>query len=194
MIDPFEVLGIRPDATQHEIHAVWRKLAKQYHPDTGGDERRMILLNEAFKIASSSLRQSEQLIQTVNQGPTTPSGQDLVGERTRRVRHDVSSFTFNVLPVESFPLIEIVAASVGAIIESDCPYLIEFTLESLGDVGSSSDWCRCELVPEAGGTMVHLTIGGLTTSAVPGVEFVRDVLIDCVNELDEVSLAEQQPW
>jgi hypothetical protein len=30
---PYEVLGVPPDAHQDEIHAAYRKLANQYHPD-----------------------------------------------------------------------------------------------------------------------------------------------------------------
>ena len=30
---PYEVLGVKPDASAEEIRTVYRKLAKQYHPD-----------------------------------------------------------------------------------------------------------------------------------------------------------------
>ena len=33
MRDPYEVLGVKKDATQDEIKSAYRKLAKQYHPD-----------------------------------------------------------------------------------------------------------------------------------------------------------------
>ena len=31
--DPYEVLGVRPNATPEEIHAAYRLAARQYHPD-----------------------------------------------------------------------------------------------------------------------------------------------------------------
>jgi hypothetical protein len=190
MNDPFEVLGVSSDASQEEIHAAWRGLAKQHHPDTGGDAGQMILVNEAFRVASLSVPQVERLRTKNNQGETSSTPKWSAGERVQRTRRDVSSFTFNVLPVDCFPLLEIVASKVGAIIEEDCPYLIEFSLENLSNLCDLTDWCRCELVPEAGGTMVHLTIGGLASSVVPGVEYIRDQLIHCVNEISEITLVE----
>ena len=36
-MNPYEVLGLKPGATQDEIKAAYRKLIKQYHPDQYGD-------------------------------------------------------------------------------------------------------------------------------------------------------------
>lgn len=46
--DPFELLGVRPDADIEVIEAAHRSLAKRAHPDAGGSSERMAELNAAM--------------------------------------------------------------------------------------------------------------------------------------------------
>lgn len=54
MKDPYQVLGVAPGASDDEIKAAYRKLAKKYHPDLNGGsaeaEARMKEVNEAYDI------------------------------------------------------------------------------------------------------------------------------------------------
>lgn len=45
--DPFEVLGVRPDAPREVIEASYKALAKSAHPDAGGSVEAMAELNAA---------------------------------------------------------------------------------------------------------------------------------------------------
>lgn len=189
---PFDVLGVSPHVTAQQLHLAWRTLAKQHHPDVGGDNTQMTRINNALQEALL-LVDVDEVSQSTScdsgaRGPIRPNHTD----RSRRVQHDVSSFTFSVLPVESFELLEIVAATAGAIVEAECPYMIEFTMENLGEKYTASHWCRCEMVPEAGGTMVHLTVGGPHGCAPADIEAVRDELIRSINSLEDVHPCERQ--
>ena len=53
MRDPYEVLGVRPDASLTVIDATYRALAKERHPDQGGSVEQMKELNDAYERVKS---------------------------------------------------------------------------------------------------------------------------------------------
>ena len=44
------VLGLPPNATKQQIKRRYRALAKQYHPDRGGDQRQMQRIIAAYEL------------------------------------------------------------------------------------------------------------------------------------------------
>lgn len=57
MTDPYKVLGVSPNASEEEIKAAYRRLAKKYHPDLNpGDEeaaKKMVEINAAYEAIKS---------------------------------------------------------------------------------------------------------------------------------------------
>lgn len=48
MSNPFDILGISRDSPPDEVKAVWRELAKEHHPDHGGDGEKFQELHKAY--------------------------------------------------------------------------------------------------------------------------------------------------
>ena len=57
--DYYQILGISRSASQDEIKKAYRKLAHQYHPDKGGDEKKFKEINEAYQILSNQEKKSQ---------------------------------------------------------------------------------------------------------------------------------------
>lgn len=57
--DYYEVLEVSPHASQEVIEAAYRRLARKYHPDHGGDESKMKLLNRAYETLRDPIRRAE---------------------------------------------------------------------------------------------------------------------------------------
>lgn len=104
-----------------------------------------------------------------------------------RVIEDVPSFVVEGPPEATFSLLEATAASVGTVIDSDEPFVLDVALPD-----PVRCWCRLELLPEGAATSVNLYIGGLgdvvgapasTTSrtSFPDIDEVRDTWIEALN-------------
>ena len=57
--DYYEVLGLTKGASQDEIKKAYRKLAKELHPDIGGDEDKFKEVSEAYEILSDEDKKSK---------------------------------------------------------------------------------------------------------------------------------------
>ena len=47
--DPFKILGVDMDATREEIDKAYKKKAYEMHPDKGGSNEDMIMVNAAYE-------------------------------------------------------------------------------------------------------------------------------------------------
>ena len=72
----YDMLMVTPEADTDVITVVYRHLAKRYHPDApgGGDEARMMELNEAYAILSDASKRSryDEVIGSTPASDTAP--------------------------------------------------------------------------------------------------------------------------
>lgn len=178
--DPFDALGLGHDADEAAIVEARRRLAKQAHPDAGGSVEAMQRVNLAAQTALEWAR-------TGRSPSTAGSSSSRPAPRRRQApdpappgtRRDHPSFTVEVLPVEAFEGLLVVASWLGTVIHDDPPYLLEVAL-----IDPVRGWCRLEIVPDAGASTVSIAVAAEPGHPPPVVEAVRDLWIDGLNRLD----------
>lgn len=170
--DPFTVLGLTPEATIEEVRSARRRLAAQFHPDRGGSAARMGEINVAFDLAIAELTNRGSAKQPAATSPTPRH------PRHRGIQQDAPSFTIDCLPAEAFEALLVVTSWMGEVLVDDPPYVLEVHLTEPGPC-----WCRLDLVPDAGGSTVTLTVASVGDDPAPDVELVRDEWVANLNRL-----------
>ncbi len=195
--DPFETLGLDRRAGLDEVRAARRRLAFELHPDRGGDAAAMQLVNVAFERCVAHLTGRRPLPDPGPAGagpapsaPPPPRARreppPVHWDRRRqrpRVEYDAPSFTVDALPAETFEALLVAASWIGEVLDDDPPYLLECHLHE-----PAPCWCRLDVVPDAGGSTVSITVAtpageDLSTTDLTFVERVRDVWVEQLNQL-----------
>jgi len=161
--DPFELLGLRRDATLAEVRAARRRLAFDRHPDRGGSADAMRELNAAFDAAVGHLTGRRPLVTNSRRArehwtadhwtsdaerrPTTSA----TGSRRAAASLDGSGparrtlVRHRCLAAEAFEALLVVTSWIGEVLVDDPPYVLEVHLYE-----PAACWCRLDLVPDAG--------------------------------------------
>lgn len=184
-VDPFDLLGLPPSASASEVRAARRRLAKDHHPDLGGDAGRMRQVNAAVAAALAAI-DARTAAPVSSSSPVPPRDTASPGPPPahrgsdgRPFVRDQASFTIEALPAEAFEALVVVASWIGEVLVDDPPYLLEVHLREPADW-----WCRLELLPDAGSSTVSLTVAPVEVGPTPDVDAVRDVWVAELNRLD----------
>jgi curved DNA-binding protein CbpA len=95
MRDPYKILGVPHDADRHTIQVAYRRLARLHHPDFGGDQELMAVVNEAWAVLGDASRReafdakrSRRPAAAVIVTPEPAGPLAAASERRRPRRHD----------------------------------------------------------------------------------------------------------
>ena len=95
-----------------------------------------------------------------------------------RVQRDSPSFVVDVAPPQAHEALLIVAASIGEVIVTNPPHMIECLLDE-----PFRCWCRLDLVPEGKSTSVSLIVERYDDQLAPDIDAVRDEMVANLNQL-----------
>lgn len=179
--DPHRLLGVEPDASLDALAAARRRLALTMHPDVGGSEQAMQELNAAYERAVSMFGATGTRENAPPPSSPPPAPAPAPATRLRGVQRDAPSFTIDVLPAEAFEALLVVMSWMGELLVDEPPYVLEALLHD-----PALCWCRLDLVPEAGATMVSITVASVDSEATPDPEAVRDEWVANLNRLGEL--------
>jgi hypothetical protein len=179
MDDPFRQLGLNTNASAAEVRQARRDLAKEHHPDAGGDPDLMRVINVAAGAALRILADPSVLAPK----PTdTPSNVVQEPDDVAMTR-DVPSFTVEALPVETFEALLVVTSWIGEVIDDEPPYRLDVLIHAQNGIEHPC-WCRLELVPDAGASTVSIGVGSYDDQPTPSVTVLRDLWVAHLNRYD----------
>ena len=140
----------------------------------------MQALNIAFEACVAHLTNRRPLPPPTSPVPTSPvpAGRQAWGRGGRFVDQDSPSFTVDALPAETFEAMLVALSWIGELVDDDPPYRLECHLNE-----PEPCWCRLDVVPDAGGSTVSITVVSATTGDRVSAEAVRDTWVDHLNRI-----------
>jgi curved DNA-binding protein len=92
-MNPYQILGLKPGASEEEIKKAYRKLAMKHHPDRGGDEAEFKKIKEAYETLTNNAGPGFRPIGDTDQHFDPRSFGDIFGNFNRG--HGAGPFGFN---------------------------------------------------------------------------------------------------
>ena len=182
--DPFATLGLDRTATVAELRAARRRLARQLHPDHGGDSMRMQQVNAAFDAALAELTAPPRAAPAAPRGrerrrtAERPAPRPAPRSRGPMGEWEPAAFVIELPVPEAFEALLVVTSWIGELASDDPPRAMEVLLAE-----PSPCWCRLELLPEGRSTSVGIMVAGAEDVPRPSLIDVRDTWIAHLNQL-----------
>ena len=132
--DPYAILGVDRGATEEELRAARRRLARQVHPDRAGGTAAATVAMQRLNAGvrrrprrswgrrPPPRREPARATRRAHPPPPPPAPVPRPGGR---LAHDVASFTIEALPAEAFEALVVVASWIGEVIDDDPPYRLD---------------------------------------------------------------------
>ena len=134
----YETLGVAPGATEADIKAAYRNLARKHHPDRGGDKGRFQAVEEAYRILSDKAKRT----QYDNTGSTQRQA-----DPQQRARQMIATLFSQLLQVNDFA-------------ERDYVRLINGSIEQ-NERKQHKDKVKCERFVTKVGRLIEVTEGNV---------------------------------
>jgi hypothetical protein len=192
--DPWQVLGLSPGASVSDARAARRRLAKQLHPDVHGArrpedradlERRMTTVNEALAAVIAAISTAGASAAPGSGAPyfgapVPPEPRGSSGHPAVAAGADDGTVCIEALPVRAFEALFVVAYGLGEILDEDEPYCLDLYLPV-----PDPCFCHLDLVPDAGGSIITVSVSAAEGADAPPVAAVRDLLVAELDALAE---------
>jgi hypothetical protein len=150
--DPFAVLGLSPDASRQQVRAARLALVKRLHPDVRSHEdpqvraraeRRLAEVNAAYDAVVARWLSAE------GEAMGEAGAAEVAVDPAEATARAPVSFAVGAFRPMAFEAIMVAAADLGDVTDADEPFSLELFVE-----GPPRGFCRLELFPEAGGSVV----------------------------------------
>jgi DnaJ domain len=139
VVDPYRVLGVDPGTDREVARTAWIELVKALHPDRRGSDDPEVRAEAARRLAEINAAYHDLSVSWDARPSSAP-------EVDRPATDNLAVVAFRTV---TFEFLLVAAGDLGDVTDTDEPFSMTIHVD-----GPPTGFCRIELFPEAGGTVV----------------------------------------